>query len=161
MEQSATPLAACWCRQSLGMSGCARDVSLCVWHLGERGIGPDFAGQKTSPSSNYQQGEQSPQLHWEGSRAGVPRVLPPPGAARGAPPLSDWWAKPATGSPGTCEKVQKKTKRTDRNRVSCAKAQVKRDTLGASTVPSPKAHKLIYVAAVNRAEPPRNPEFHL
>lgn len=139
---------------SLGMAGCAGDASWCVWHLGEGGMGADFAGQKLSPSPNSQQGQQSPQLPTVGSGAGgsparASRVPAPTGAPRCAPPHSNWQAKPATGLPGRFERILKKRKRTDRNRVSRAKGQVKQDIIRANVVLSPKVHKLIYVAAVN------------
>lgn len=62
--------------QSLGMSDCAADASSCVWHLGEHGMGADFAGQKLLPSSNSQQREQSPQLPTQGVGLGAHQPTP-------------------------------------------------------------------------------------
>lgn len=38
---------------------------------------------------------------------------------------------------------------------------MKQDTIRANAVLSPKVHKLIHAAAVDRGQPLRNPEFHL
>lgn len=164
MENSAAPLGVSWCRAEFGhvwlCQGC---ISVCL-ASGWTRPGSRLCLAKVVALLKLWAGSRALSCPWRGAGLGaqpLPGVPVPAGAARCTLQHLRCQGKPATGLPGRSERTEKKSKCTDQNSVSCANGQVKRDTARANVVVSLKVHKLVHVAAVNRGEPPRNPEFHL